>query len=208
MPHTGGIMRERFVHAKNSWCFDLLVAGALVLAADAIYAATPYRTSNIISSESDSLIVNHAHDWRRDSKDGYLVIRNKSVSKKAIFVPSPPLRNLWISDDSKYIVGLSDIKFDNLDQLIIWSFEGDVITRSSVDCKNAVFSDARCFEGSEGRIIWYDLDNPIKNLVVYANGIDILFNEAKPFGCYFGVDYVELNCNVKPKELKMHFPTN
>lgn len=47
-------------------------------------------------------------------------------------VPSPALTFLWISDDSKYIVGLSDIRLDNPIQLVIFDKSGRLLKKRRI----------------------------------------------------------------------------
>ncbi len=119
-----------------------LVSGSQTAYAD--YAA--YNKVVDLSAESSTLRVEHHHDWRHVSDsfvpflaemhDAYLRVLDKSSGTELFKRPGPALSYLWISPDSKYIVGLSNIMYRNPYQLVVYNRAGDrLLEKSMVDVK-------------------------------------------------------------------------
>lgn len=122
----------------------LLTAGALLLSAAAAAAdAVGYAGVKDLAEENGVLRVEHHHDWSRateperyrmitTTKDpftaantySYLRIVEKASGRELFRAPVPALTFLWISPDSKYIVGLSSIKLWNPYQLVVFTRDG------------------------------------------------------------------------------------
>ena len=62
-----------------------------------------------------------------------LVVRNRQTHSQLFRVPTPALTHLWISDDSRFIVGISDIKLWNPVQVVVFNSKGDLVLSKSVD---------------------------------------------------------------------------
>lgn len=98
----------------------------------------------------------HTHDWSErtrkqrsevvkgdlnqfTSKNDYsrLICISKGTGGIVFDVPVPALTNLVISPDSKYIVGLSDIKLWNPIRLVIYDINGNLVKHRSVSSVEA-----------------------------------------------------------------------
>jgi len=99
-----------------------------------------------IRIESKNYYVTHFHNWSKETEDeryrmitkenqnifennnyAYIEIFKKETNEKIVRVPSPALTNLFISDDERYIAGISKIMIDNPYQLIVIRIDGEVI---------------------------------------------------------------------------------
>lgn len=93
--------------------------------------------------ESEVLSAEHHHDWSRATRDARwemisttqdvftpkntyasLVVTDKNSGAVLFRVPTPALRYLWISGDSKFIVGRSDIQLWNPVQVVVFNSKG------------------------------------------------------------------------------------
>jgi len=102
-------------------------------------------------AENELLYAEHHHDWSEatsaarwemisttknvfTSNNSYagLVVRNKRDHAQLFRVPTPALTHLWISDDSRFIVGISNIKLDNPIQVVVFNMKGTLVLAKSV----------------------------------------------------------------------------
>ena len=102
-------------------------------------------------AESERLSAEHHHDWSqathdarwemisttRDvftSKNTYasLVVTDKESHEQLFKVPTPALTYLWISDDSRFIVGISNIKLWNPIQVVVFNASGALVLAKPV----------------------------------------------------------------------------
>jgi hypothetical protein len=109
-----------------------------------------------LSTESSTIRVEHHHDWRvattdsrwqmtvsdpaypflAENHDAYLRVLDKATGAELFKRPGPALSYLWISPDSKYIVGLSNIMLRNPYQLVVYNRAGDrLLEKNMVDVK-------------------------------------------------------------------------
>lgn len=128
---------------KLATCVVVLLLSAAVSLAD----AAPYSGRHELSVDGEGVTFRHVHDW--DSKKIRGLYRDFShpdrfFSKENDFssvevevtggallfrAPSPALTRLWISPDAQYFVGLSEIKYNNPYQLVVWRRDGSVLYR-------------------------------------------------------------------------------
>lgn len=106
--------------------------------------------------ESKNYIVIHHHDWtsktenERDrmmtsdqnpfnKKNNYAYVEciDKKTRKTVFKKPSNALTSIYISADEKYIVGISTIKLDNPNQLVIFSTKGELIKKRHIASEEA-----------------------------------------------------------------------
>jgi len=110
------------------------------------------RVKNILV-EDKALSVLHHHDWSFDSERRSKIMQSwmgpfrpenvyayiecvDQFSGRILFrKPSPPLTYLWISNDSNYIVGLSEIRFDNLVQLVVFDRKGRLVKQRGIGAR-------------------------------------------------------------------------
>ena len=60
-----------------------------------------------------------------DNDYSYLRLRDKATGAELFRRPVPALTHIWISPDSKYLVGISDVMLWNPYQLVVFSKSGD-----------------------------------------------------------------------------------
>jgi hypothetical protein len=96
-----------------------------------------------ISAMTDRIRAVHHHDWGKgrnarwkmtsttkdpftaDNDYSYLVVLDIKTDAEIFRRPVPALTSIWISPDSKYIVGVSNVKLWNPYQLVVFSRSGD-----------------------------------------------------------------------------------
>lgn len=120
------------------------VVTTLFLACSFLFAdMVGYSKVSDIRIESDRLVAEHHHDWSRateparfkmitTSKDpftaentySYLRVVDKGTGKERFRAPVPALTLLWISPDSRFVVGLSSVKLWNPYQLVVFDASG------------------------------------------------------------------------------------
>jgi len=100
--------------------------------------SVPYSDIKEISIESENYKIIHFHNWSNEtlnerynmitSEDqnilvnnnyAYINVINKYSMEIVLKIPSPALTHMYISEDERYIVGISNIMIDNPFQLII-----------------------------------------------------------------------------------------
>ena len=120
-------------------CFTYALLVCPFVLADAI----GYSQVLDLRTESGTIMAEHHHDWSdatlaarwkmsSTTKDpftaentySYLRLLDKMSGKERFKKPVPALTYLWISPDSRYIVGLSNVMLSNPYQLVIFSRSG------------------------------------------------------------------------------------
>jgi hypothetical protein len=106
-----------------------------------------------LSAETDTIRAVHHHNWGLASQDArwkmisttkdpftgdnnysYLSVRDKATGAEIFRRPVPALTYIWISPDSKYVVGVSNVKLWNPYQLVVFSRSGDrLLERNMVE---------------------------------------------------------------------------
>lgn len=133
------VSRERL--RRRSLPFALLLLAAVCAAA--LADAVGYAKVSDIREQNDVLLVEHHHDWTRateparfkmitTTKDpftaentySYLRVVDRASGRELFRAPVPALTHLWISPDSRYVVGLSHIMLWNPYQLVVFTREG------------------------------------------------------------------------------------
>lgn len=131
-------------------CIALLTATATMPAlADRI----PYSDRVHLTARTSSLVVNHCHDWSRaltPRLDGEWRLAfsraapfgvGPDISSLELYLPngttvarltSPPLRYIKITPDSRYVIGLSDVRLLNSTQALVLDGRGTVLLRRQV----------------------------------------------------------------------------
>ena len=99
-----------------------------------------------IETESENYIVKHHHDWSLSTSDSrylmmstdqnpfrpendfaYVICIEKSSGDTIFKLPSPALTTIYISDNEKYIAGISNIMLSNPYQMAICTIEGKLL---------------------------------------------------------------------------------
>jgi len=111
------------------------------------------------TAETTELRAVHHHDWSEATKDkrwkmisgdqdpfraendySTLEVTDRKTGQRLFRAPVPALTRLWISPDSRYILGLSEIKYLNPYQLVLFDREGHLLFRRRIRAEEAVFT--------------------------------------------------------------------
>ena len=169
MPSDKSLAGRR-VRAATSVHRSILAACALVATA-ALGDNRAYDAFFQIAVENDRLVAIHQHDWRartlnarlKVSSSGgeifsaandfsWLEVTEKPGGRRVFRTPVPALCELWISPDSRYIVGISRIRLHNPVQLVVFGRDGRLRLQQHVDYKS--FPGVR--ESVTNFVYWYD----------------------------------------------------
>ena len=102
-------------------------------------------------AEAGSLRAEHHHDWSSGARDSrwqmmfsaknpfgadndysYLRLRDNVTDTELFRRPVPALTHIWISPNSKYVVGISNVKLRNPYQLVVFSKAGDLLLKRNM----------------------------------------------------------------------------
>jgi hypothetical protein len=86
------------------------------------------------------MITGDQNPFRPENTFSTITAREKSGNKLLFSRPVPALSYLWISPDSRYIVGLSNIKLYNPYQLVIFDRAGNLLLKQRMTPQEACFS--------------------------------------------------------------------
>jgi hypothetical protein len=141
---------------------SIAVAAAVLACAGAprVYAdVAGYAGVRDIVVEDAQLRVEHHHDWsgktrksrwkmisthqdpfRSDNDYASLTVTDKKTGQQLFRVPVPALTDLWISPDSRYVLGLSEIKVWNPVQVVLYDRAGRRLLARSIEVDEAAFT--------------------------------------------------------------------
>jgi hypothetical protein len=131
----------------KSWCSAIFLTTLwLALAASNSAHADRVGYDKVVNlvAETDTVRVDHHHDWGRATHDArwkmisttkdpftadndysYLRMYDKATGKELFRRPVPALTHIWISPDSEYVVGISNVMLWNPYQLVVFNKSGD-----------------------------------------------------------------------------------
>lgn len=136
----------------------LIIIQVLFLAtpADTRADRSPYSDTVRIVAESQNLRVIHFHDWTESTSEArdkvmrtdqdpfttsntysYLECIEISSGRVLFRRPCPALQAIEISKDERFIVGISNIKYQNPYQLVVFSANGDLLKKRHVASSEA-----------------------------------------------------------------------
>lgn len=104
----------------------------VLLAPPALADRAAYRGILDLKKTSDTLSVEHHHDWSTPTHLSSLRAVDRTSGKELFDKAVPAITYLWISADSQYIVGLSNIKYLNQYQLIVLSRSGRELLKQDI----------------------------------------------------------------------------
>jgi hypothetical protein len=135
----------------------LLTALALLMMAPPFARADGIGYQNVVDLYADTNVVRaeHHHDWSEatrgarwkmisttqnpfssDNNYSYLRLIDKASGAELFRRPVPALSYIWISKDSRYVVGLSNIQLWNPYQLVVFSKSGErLLERAMTDVR-------------------------------------------------------------------------
>lgn len=165
-----------------------VVGVTLLLAGSSAWSdAVSYSKVVDLRAESAAVVAQHHHDWSQATRDArwkmisttkdpftaentyaYLRLVDRASGRELFKKPVPALTHLWISPDSRYVVGLSSIKLNNPYQLVVFSRSGRRVLEKSITA--ATWPSVQ--ESVTNAVIWYK--DPPKIDFVEAGGEVIL----------------------------------
>jgi hypothetical protein len=118
-----------------------------------------YNQVRVLRKQNSELLIEHHHDWshrtesqryrmitthqdpfRADNNYAFIKCTDKATGRPLFRMPTPALTYLWMSPDSKYIVGLSNIKLDNPYQLVVFDRAGKLLFKQHIALKEAALT--------------------------------------------------------------------
>jgi hypothetical protein len=128
----------------------------LLLAPATSYAdAVGYAKVADVRVEGKSIVAVHRHDWTRATEKArftmitttrnpftkentysYLRVTDRTSGRELFRAPVPALTHLWISPDSRFIVGMSHIKLWNPYQLVVFDRSGNRLLARSINASS------------------------------------------------------------------------
>jgi hypothetical protein len=136
-----------------------------------------------LRAETGTARAEHHHDWSVATRDArwkmisttrnpftadndysYLLLRDKATGSELFRRPVPALTHIWISPNSKYVVGISDVMLWNPYQLVVFSKSGDrLLERNMVGVNWPGVS-----QSVTNWIKWYK--EPVPHMTIVENG--------------------------------------
>lgn len=147
----------------------LLAATFFVLLANPAFAdRAAYSGVLDLKKTSDALSVEHHHDWSNPAHLSSLRVVDRTSGKELFDKAVPAITYLWISPDSQYIVGLSNIKYLNQYQLIVLARSGrellkqDLSTLDWAQSTASVTNWLNWYKAPEPRIVLDELTHTLR----------------------------------------------
>jgi hypothetical protein len=169
----------------------LLVAMSIPARADMI----AYNKVVDLWAEAGSLRAEHYHDWSSDARDSrwqmmfsaknpfgadndysYLRLRDNVTDTELFRRPVPALTHIWISPNSKYVVGISNVKLRNPYQLVVFSKAGDLLLKRNM--VGAIWPGE--WESVTNWINWYK--EPVPQITIVEEGATATLSVEDPRG--------------------------
>jgi hypothetical protein len=148
-----------------------------------------------LRAEAGSLRAEHHHDWSNATRDArwkmisstknpfgadndysYLRLRDELTGAELFRRPVPALTHIWISPDSKYVVGLSNVMVWNPYQLVVFSKSGDRLLERNMVGVN--WPGVR--QSVTNWINWYK--EPVPQITIVEDGTTATLSVEDPLG--------------------------
>ncbi len=146
-----------------------------------------------ISAETNELRAEHIHDWSnvtrtRDpfsayNNSSYLQLSEKLKGTVLFRKPVPALSYIWISPNSKFVVGLSNVKLWNPYQIVVYSESGECLFKQ--DLVGMKLPGAT--ESVTNYINWYK--EPAPNIEIVENGRKATLLVEGPLGTFIRFEF-------------------
>ncbi len=185
-----GIKIRRKVKLNGFLRLFMILIISIICVAD----ARSYNEIVNLKVENQEIIVKHYHNWslktekKRDAmmtthqnpfhdENDYAFIEciDKKTGCKLFKKPTPALTYLYISRDSKSIIGLSKIQLDNPYQLVCFDLEGNLITKKHITPEEAKLSLIEYQEFKKRYNIAHDLLTSLDRITIINNQVYIDF---------------------------------
>jgi hypothetical protein len=154
-----------------------------------------------------TLRAEHHHDWSgatrkarwkmisstenpfgADNDYSYLRLRDNATGAELFRRPAPALTHIWVSPNSKYVVGISHVKLWNPYQLVVFSKSGDLLLKRNMVGINW----PGVFDSVTNWINWYK--EPVPQIAVVEDGTIATLSVEDPRGVLrqfqFPADYM------------------
>jgi hypothetical protein len=148
-----------------------------------------------LRAETATVLAEHHHDWSGATRDArwkmisttkdpftadnnysYLLLYDKATRTELFRRPVPALTHIWLSSDSRYIVGVSHVMLWNPYQLVVFSRSGDrLLERNMVGVKWPGVT-----ESVTNWIGWYK--EPVPQIVIVEDGTTATLSIEDPLG--------------------------
>jgi hypothetical protein len=182
----------------NTWYKAILFTALWLMAV----ASTPAHADRVgydkvvdLQAETGTVRAEHHHDWgfathdarwkmisttenpfTADNDYSYLRLLDKATGAELFRRPVPALTHIWISPDSKYVVGISNVKRWNPYQLVVFSKSGDrLLERKMIGEKRPGVS-----ESVTNWINWYK--KPVPQMTIVEDGTTATLSVEDPLG--------------------------
>jgi hypothetical protein len=175
--------------------FAAILGAVLAASADGV----GYAGVREISVDRGNRRLRHSHDWSakglaigRDhsilaldpfsirNTFGVVVLSDRTTGDVIFSAPSPALTLLWISDDERYLVGLSDIRLWNPIQVVVYDTVGRILAARAVEC--AASAVPGCGESVTNWVHWFDEKTPDLTLKREGDGFVLGFRSRSRSG--------------------------
>lgn len=173
---------------------DVKIFFILTLSTLCLADRVAYQGISTIKIENENLEIIHHHDWslekieHRDKmirtdqnpfldENDYAFIECIDKKKGVILFkkPTPALTYLYISKNSKYIIGLSKIKVDNPYQFVLFDMSGKLLAKKHISPEEARLSFSEYKELKKKYPKSYELLKSLERIKVIKNDIYIDF---------------------------------
>jgi len=111
-----------------------------------------------------------------DNDYSYLRLRDNVTDTELFRRPVPALTHIWISPNSKYVVGISNVKLRNPYQLVVFSKAGDLLLKRNM--VGAIWPGE--WESVTNWINWYK--EPVPQITIVEEGATATLSVEDPRG--------------------------
>ena len=115
-----------------------------------------------LQADGDTFTVRHHHDYSKKDLVSFVSWQARGATKVLLRQPSPALTWLGVSPDSRFVIGLSWIKFANDHQVAIWDRDGKLLVREAVAGRGLPF----VMESKSNFVHWFDPRDPSPTVVL------------------------------------------
>ena len=134
-------------------CFALLTVAGMTVKAD----LTAYNAVVNLSAAADTFTVRHHHDWSLKKRQAFLEWTSRPEGKVLSRMPTPALTWLGVTNESRYVIGLSNIKLDNPYQLVVYTRDGGLLLQRHITPNVACLTPAGYRELEKKHANWDEL---------------------------------------------------
>ena len=124
--------------------------------------AVAYARVVDLQADGDTFTVRHHHDYSKKDLISFVSWQARGATKVLLRQPSPALTWLGVSPDSRFVIGLSWIKFANDHQVAIWDRDGKLLVREAVAGRGLPY----VMESKTNNVHWFDRAEPSPTVVL------------------------------------------